>query len=291
MSRRLRRLMVWGGFMVFMGGVALVAMFPYDLLQARTLAFISARSGWNLTAEHWSLAWPPGIRWQEVVMTLPEGQALHADVLQLSLSADPYLKAVPGVEALLVLHGTPGHPGGTVRARLTLDGWSEHASAHLTGTLLDADATHWGFPHVTGGLMQGSLDHAWSDASSPAAFLKGEGTWRLSVSELTLDIIRVGSLTFPGLAVSSLKARLHCKDGGCPIEELNGEGPDGSLTGEGLFAPRLPVETSTLAMWLSLTPSDGLSARLDPSFAQILRRGTAFKVMVNGPLAQLRATL
>lgn len=290
-SARLRPLALWTCFVILVGGVALLVTFPYDLLQARILAFLAARSGWGITAEQWSLAWPPGFRWHQVTLTPPGSQPIQAEAFQLTVSPDLFLKAVPGSDVRLILRGTTEHPGGELRCRLTLGTWSEHGSAHLIGTLVEADITHWGIPHATGGLAQASFEHSWNDVSSQSAFLQGEGTWRLAVSQLSVDLVHIGSLTLPGIAVSKLNARLHCKDGGCPIEELGGEGPDGSLTGEGLLAPRLPVETSTLTMWLSVTAGDGLAKRLDPSLLQIVQPGTAFKVTLNGPVTQLRATL
>lgn len=260
--------------------------FPFDRLQARVLDEVARTTGWQVAAEDWQPAWPLGLVLSRLTATAPGRPRLEAERLDLHAEPSALLRGRLGLVGQLRLGGAAG---GAINGRLALDGWSVDGAGRLTGMVERVNLAAYAGPVVKRGQLQVAFDQTWTrlDRSRPA--LQGQGTWQAEVTGLELEQLPLGPLVIPSLTVADLKARLQCQEETCRIEGLQGSGPDGTLTGEGVLTLRQPAAESTVILSLSLTVSEGLKRRFPAAALLPGAPGTPLKITLTGPLSNLQA--
>lgn len=260
--------------------------FPFDRLQARVLDEVARATGWQVAAEDWQPAWPLGLVLNRLTATAPGRPRLEAERLDLQAEPSALLRGRVGLVGQLRLGGAAG---GAINGRLALEGWSAEGAGRLTGMVERLDLAAYAGPVVKQGVLHVTFDQKWHrlDRSRPA--LQGQGTWQAEVTGLELEQVPLGPLVIPSLTVADLKARLQCQDETCRIEGLQGSGPDGTLTGEGVLTLRQPAAESTVILSLSLTVSEGLKRRFPAAALLPGPPGTPLKITLTGPLSNLQA--
>jgi type II secretion system protein N len=288
------RLGARGGWLLYAASMVVVFFmitFPYDQLQARLLADVSRRTGLEIMAEGWQLAWPVGFVWNGVSLIAPGWPRLGADRVQVTVEPLSLLKGRPILEGTAKLSSGPDGQGGLIKGRLALDSWSFGGPAHVNGSIERLALAGLAVPMVRQGTMQAEFDQRWRDPSSAVGILGGEGTWQVEAEGLVLEQVPMGPLLLPSLTASRLKGRLKCKDGACRIETLQGEGPDGTISGEGMLTLKAPLSESALMLSLSVTIAEALKQRFPAAGLVPVSPGTPLKVTLTGPLSRLQITM
>lgn len=121
--------------------------------------------------------------------------------------------------------------------------------------------------------------------------MKGEGTWTAEATDLVIDQIPVGNGRTLSLTFSSVSAGLSCRDLRCDVTQLNGEGIDGSFTGNGQITIQQPLPNSQLALTVTVVPGPGFVSKAGTLGLPAPPPGTPMTVKIIGTLAQARIAL
>lgn len=263
--------------------------FPFDQLQARLLDEVARGTGWSVHAEDWEAAWPLGLVWTRVSATAPGRPRLEADRLALRAELASLVRGRLSLVGHLRLDGPGGN--GVVSGRLALDSWSARGPGRLSGMVERLDLAGFARPPLRQGVLQLTFDQKWNRLDPSRRTLQGQGAWQAQVTGLELEQVPAGPLVIPSVTVSDIKARLQCQDETCRVEGLQGNGPDGTLTGEGVLTLRQPPAESTLILSLSLSVSEAFKQRFPAAALLPGPPGTPLKVTLTGPLSNLQAKM
>ncbi len=280
----------WALYTIAALGVFLALTFPYAQLQARLLDEMARSTGLEVRADRWEPLLPLGIAWRDVSATAPGLPRFGADLVSV------HTELWSLVQGPAILHGQmriqgPQGAGGLITGRLALDRRSPQGPGRLTGSVEQLHLPALSLPLIKQGTLRGTFDQRWTQLASPSEFLRGQGDWQAEVSGLDLEQVPIGPLTLPSVTFTNLKARLHCQDGTCRIEGLQGDGPDGTVSGEGVLTVREPLSDSRLILSLSLTVAETYKRRVPVAALIQGPPGAPVKVTLTGPLTRLQATL
>lgn len=275
----------WTGLACALLSFFVLALFPYDLLQARLLTLAGAFMGTNLRAESWEWAWPVGFRWRNV--TIKGSAPLEADTLEIMPSGSALVRGKPGLRVVSSLRTAEQPSAGVVMIEIRLDGWSMQAPAQVTGSVDGLDLSAAGSGLARQGTLRVTFDHRWTAAGDHGRFFQGEGTWNMMLSDLSVDRLALGPLTVAPLELSVLSARLLCKEGSCEVQDFHGESPDGTATGTGRFTPRLPFRESNVNLTVDLIPSLSM---VQKAGNPMIRAGVPIRLTVSGKPSGLAVT-
>lgn len=291
---RLKAAIGWVLYAGAMLAVFLVITFPFDQLQARVLAELSRSSGLRISAERWSLAWPAGLAWHEVGLAGPDLPRVHLERFELSLLLASLLEGRPGVEGKADVGGGAGAQHGRILSRVTLTSWSQPVLARVAGTAERVDLAKLGVPSFKRGVLRAEFAQQWAGAPDPASGSlapSGEGQAQVELTGVALDSLPIGPVTIPSVEFSRLTVRLQCREASCRIEGLEGQGPDGTVSGTGMLALRSPLGASELTLALTVTVSPDFVRRALPAGFALASPGIPLKLTLLGPLSKLRVTL
>ena len=185
--------------------------------------------------------------------------------------------------------GSPG--GGLAKGTLTASSFSLAEPVSVAGRFQQVDLSKIIRPYVSHGILNGNFSHRVERAHAADGSIKGEGTWKTEATDLTIDHIPVGNGRMLSLTFNQAAAELVCKDSLCDVTGLNGEGPDGSFTGDGKITVQQPIQDSRLASTITITPGEGYAAKATTLGLPPLPPGTPITVKITGTLAQARIAL
>lgn len=296
MNKHLRQMLSsgtvgWSLYVIAALGCFLLLTFPYEQLQARLLNEVSGRTGLEIRARGWALAWPLGISWTGVSITAPGSPQVGADLVLVQAALWPLFQGQMLLDGQIRLSGRQGREGGLVTSQLSLETWSAAGPGRLTGSVEQLELSGLPLPLVMHGTLRGTFEQRWKKRAGSSAFLHGQGTWQMEVSGLELEQIPIGSLVLPSVTFASLKTRLQCQDGTCKIEGLQGDGPDGTLNGNGILTLQAPFSDSRLMLPLSLTVTEAFKRRVPVVALLPGLPGTPVIVTLSGPLSHVQPAL
>lgn len=271
---RVKRVASWALFSLAMIVLFVLWLFPYDRLQTWVLHQWHTSTGLTLSTGPWQFVWPLGASADSAALTGPGLPRFEAERVTVRLKPSSLWQPGPSLTGTARLRSTGAGETTTLTGDLTFDAWSWSDSASLTATVDRVDLSKLAVPGLTSGSLRLMAEHRWSKVGNPRDFIQGEGTWHLEGAGVTLEQVPVGGATLPLVRISTLQARLKCRSGTCRLEQAQGEGPDGTLSGDGMLALRLPVSDSIL----------------DGTFTVSLTRPTSlsFRAKVTGPLSNLK---
>lgn len=277
-----------GGLGTF--GLCLLATFPYDALHARLVSEVMRATGMEVRVADWAVGMPLGIEWRTVTFSKPQWDPIHVAFLETKLSL---LKTLAGGVSLEVaLHWDESNPNtGVAKGSVTAASWSFSGPVSVKGHLQQIDLSKLVGRYVTHGLLTGDFSHRLESGHAAADALKGDGSWKADVQDLTIDHIPVGSGRTLSLTFTRATAGLTCHDAVCEVADLKGDGPDGSFTGQGTITLQQPLAQSQLALALTLVPGAGFATKSATLGLPPLPPGTPWNIKVAGTLAQAKITL
>ena len=268
----------------------LLATFPYEALHTRVLTEITRRTGMEVRVGEWAVGVPLGLEWRNVMFSKSNVDPVQVAFVQAKVGA---FKALTGGLSLdLSVHLDQTTPNaGTAKASVISSSYSLGGPVTVKGQLQQIDLSKLVRRYVTHGLLTGDFSHRLDSGQAPINAVKGEGTWRAEVKDLTVDGIPLANAKTLSLVFTKVSASLTCRDTVCDVGELKGDGLDGSFTGEGSITLQQPLQNSQLALTVTVVPGAGFSSKSATLGLPPFPPGTPMTVKVQGTLAQARLAL
>jgi type II secretion system protein N len=259
---QVREPLIWCSGAVALFILFVMTTFPYGVLHARILAEFTRASGMDIRVGDWSAGFPAAVEWRDIVLAGSRAGPIQVDSLQARMAVLP---AVMGTVAMDILVHFPksGQPEqGRIKGMVKAASWSLQGPMELKAEWQRIELSSLLKQYVSRGFLQGEGLHRWDSTASGASGLKGEGTWKAEIRELGLESFPIGQATSPSLFFTRVTAVVTCHQSLCDVTELKGQGPDGSFAIQGQVTVQRPVEKSTLALNVSVSPGTGLSQKL-----------------------------
>lgn len=285
-----KELLAWIAGGVCLLPLCLIATFPYTALHLRLLAELNRATGMEVRVSDWTVGWPLGLEWRNVTLSKPDWGPIQLAFLQAKVEIVKALSGKLGLDiAGQIDEGAPA--AGLARATLTASSFSLAGPVTVKGQFQQLDLSKVLRRYVSHGVLNGDFSHRvdWSQAT--AGMVKGDGTWKAEVKDLTVEQIPVGTGKTLSLTFSKVSAGLVCQDVICDVTELKGEGIDGSFTGEGKITIQQPMRNSQLALAVTVVPGAGFASKAATLGIPSLPPGVPMSVKIIGTLAQARIAL
>ncbi len=278
-----------GGIASFVGFFLLT--FPYGSLESRTLSEIRQATGWDIRASEWSRGFPVAVEWNSVSLTRPGAPLIQLESMRLSIPLLVQLFGQRSVEASMRFPGNSPAGAGRLSGVVTGSSWTFQGPMTLTGRAHQIDLAQVVRPYVTRGLFDATVAQRWVGTSSGGIEFKGDGTWKTEIKDLLLEHVPVGSGTLPTLAFSRITLALTCRDALCDVSEFKGDGPDGSVTGQGRVALRYPLQLSSLDLTFTVVTGSGWAQKSAGLPIPPLPPGTPLTLKLVGSVANPRLSV
>jgi type II secretion system protein N len=265
--------------------------FPYGPLQNRLLTELNRATGWEVRAADWSVGFPAGLEWHDVVLAGPAIGAIPLEDVRATIGV---FEAILG---RLVLDYAVQLPGGTqggagrATGSLTTASWQLRGPVAVKGHLQQMNLATVLKPYVTSGMIQGDFAHRWDSAQGSNAAIKGEGTVKLEIKDLVIDRIPSGSQSMPSLTFGRIQAALTCRDAACDVTELKGDGVDGSFSVQGHVTLQQPLQQSLLDLAVTVVPGAGFAQKAASYSLPPFQPGTQLTFKLVGPIMNARVAL
>jgi type II secretion system protein N len=265
--------------------------FPYGPLQNRLLTELNRATGWEVRAADWSVGFPAGLEWHDVVLAGPAIGAIPLEDVRATIGV---FEAILG---RLVLDCAVQFPGGTqggagrATGSLTTASWQLRGPVAVKGHLQQMNLATVLKPYVTSGMIQGDFAHRWDSAQGSNAAIKGEGTVKLEIKDLVIDRIPSGSQSMPSLTFGRIQAALTCRDAACDVTELKGDGVDGSFSVQGHVTLQQPLQQSLLDLAVTVVPGAGFAQKAASYSLPPFQPGTQLTFKLVGPIMNARVAL
>jgi type II secretion system protein N len=271
--------------------VFLFLTFPYGPLQHRLLTELNRATGWDVRATDWSVGFPVGIEWHDVVLARPAMGSIPINDVRATIGVFEAILGQLVLDYAVQLPG--GTQGGSGRATgsLTTASWQLRGHVAVKGHLQQVDLATVLKPYVTSGTIQGDFTHRWDGMQGSNAALKGEGTVKVEIKDFVTDQIPSGTQSIPSLAFSRIQAALTCRDAACDVTELKGDGVDGSFSTQGHVTLQHPLQQSLLDLTVTVVPGAGFAQKAASFSLPPFQPGSPFTFKLVGPIMSARVAL
>ena len=286
----------WGAILAWVAaGICIVAIcvlatFPYGMLQARVVEELKRATAMDIRVADWTMGLPLSLEWRNVTLSKPNITPIEIAGLQAKLGVLKALSGSLGLDIIVQLDGTSSRTN-LAKGTLTASSFSLAGPVALTGQLQQVDLSKILRRYVTRGMVNGNFSHRIESGQSSTTVMKAEGTWTADATDLVIDQIPVGNGRTLSLTFSSVSAGLSCRDLRCDVTQLNGEGIDGSFTGDGQITIQQPLPNSQLALTVTVVPGPGFASKAGMLGLPAPPPGTPMTVKIVGTLAQARIAL
>lgn len=271
------------GILCFVGFLFLT--FPFQALQARILSEITRATGWNVRAADWSVELPLGVAWRDVTVSQSTTASFPIESMSMTVGLWGQLMGHRVLDALVHFPGSAQPGAARAAGTVTASSWSFQGPTTVKAHLQQIDLSLFLRPHVAKGLLRADVDHAWIGNPDGTVSFKGDGTWRVEVADLTLEQIPAGTSRLPSLAFNRVMLTLLCHNDHCDVKEFNGEGPDGSISGQGKFRLTQPIQQTELELTLTVQAGAGWAQKSAGLPLPPLPPGTSLTFKVLGTVA------
>lgn len=285
-----KEILAWVAAGLCLSVLSLLATFPYPALHQRLLGELNRATGMEVRVADWTVVLPLGIEWRDVTLSRPDWAPIQLAFLKAKVEIVRALGGELGLDIMGQLdEETPSV--GLARATFTASSFSLMGPMTVKGQLQQVDLSRVLRRFVSHGVLNGDFSHRVDLSHATAGTVRGDGTWKAEVKDLTLDHIPVGNTQTLSLAFSRVSAGLACQDTVCDMTELRGDGLDGSFTGEGKITMQRPLQNSQLALTVTVVPGAGFASKAAVLGLPPFQPGTAITVKIVGTLAQARIAL
>jgi len=271
--------------------VFLFLTFPYGPLQNRLLTELNRATGWDVRATDWSVGFPAGIEWHDVVLAGPPMGAISIKDVRATIGVFEAILGQLVLDYAVQLPG--GTQGGAGRATgsLTTASWQLRGPVAVKGHLQQMDLATVLKPYVTSGMIQGDFTHRWDGAQGSNAALKGEGTVKVEIKDFVIAQIPSGTQSMPSLTFGRIQAAFTCRDAACDVTELKGDGVDGSFSVQGHVTLQHPLQQSLLDLTVTVVPGAGFAQKAASFSLPPFQPGTQLTFKLVGPIMNARVAL
>jgi type II secretion system protein N len=286
----------WGAILAWVAAgicilaICILATFPYGMLQARVVEELKRATAMDVRVADWTMGLPLSLEWRHVTFSKPNITPIEMAGLQAKLGVLKALSGTLGLDIIVQLDGNSSRTN-LAKGTLTASSFSLGGPVAITGQLQQVDLSKILRRYVTRGTLTGDFSHRIESGRSSMTVMKGEGTWTAEATDLVIDQIPVGNGRTLSLTFSSVSAGLSCRDLRCDVTQLNGEGIDGSFTGNGQITIQQPLPNSQLALTVTVVPGPGFVSKAGTLGLPAPPPGTPMTVKIIGTLAQARIAL
>jgi type II secretion system protein N len=256
--------------------------FPFGALQSRILSEIARATGWEVRAADWSVGLPFAVEWHDLVFSKTGTGSITLESMRMTVGL---LAQLTGRHTLDAIVHFPGSTQSVAEGTLTASSWSFQGPTALKTHLQQIDLMLLLKPYVAKGLLQADVTQAWVGNPDGRATFKGVGSWKAEVKDLMLERIPVGQMHLPSLTFSRVSLGLTCRDASCDVTEFKGEGPDGTITGQGQIRLQQPIQQTTLDLTITVLAGSGWAQKSAGLPFPPLPPGTPFTFKVVGSVA------
>lgn len=283
--------LVWtvAGLLCFV--VFLFLTFPFQALQARILAEITRSTGWDVRAADWSVELPLGVAWRDLTVSKSAAASFPVESMTMNVGLWAQLTGRRTLDALVHFPGSAQPGAARVMGTVTASSWSFQGPTTIKAHLQQIDLSLFLKPIVTKGLLRADVDHAWIGNPDGTVSFKGDGTWRVEVADLTLEQVPAGASRIPSLTFNRVMLALLCRNDHCDVKEFNGEGPDGSISGQGRFRLMQPIQQTELELTLTVQAGAGWAQKSAGLALPPLPPGASLTFKVLGTIANPRLSV
>jgi type II secretion system protein N len=271
--------------------VFLFLTFPYGPLQNRLLTELNRASGWEVRAGDWSVGFPVAIEWRDLVFAGPASEAIPVKAVRATVGVFQAILGQLVIDYAVHLPGVAQARAGRATGSLTAASWSLDGPIAVKGRLQDMDLATVLRPYVSRGTVQGDFMHRWDNAQGANAALKGEGTVKVEIKDLVVEPMAAGGSSNPSVVFGRIQAALACRDGGCDVTEMKGDGEDGSFTAQGRVALRQPLQQSLLDLTVTVIPGAGFAQKAASLSLPPFQPGAPLTFKLVGPIMNARVAL
>lgn len=271
--------------------VFLFLTFPYGPLQNRLLTDLNRATGWDVRAADWSVGFPAGIEWHDVVLAGPAMGAIPIKDVRATIGVFEAILGQLVLDYAVQLPGATQGGAGRATGSLTTASWQLRGTVAVRGHLQQMDLATVLKPYVTSGMIQGDFTHRWDGAQGSHAALKGEGTVKVEIKDFVIDQIPSGTQSMPSLTFGRIQAALTCRDAACDVTELKGDGVDGSFSVQGHVALQQPLQQSLLDLTVTVVPGAGFAQKAASFSLPPFQPGTQVTFKLVGPIMNARVAL
>lgn len=285
-----REILAWtaGGACILV--LCLIATFPYGMLQARVVTELARATGMEVRVVDWAVGFPLDLEWRNITLSKPNWTPIQLAALQAHLGVMNALSGTLGLDVVAKLN-EPSSPTGLAKGTVTAASLSFAGPVSIKGQVQQVDLSKLLRRYVTRGTLNGEFSHRVESGQTTLSAMKGEGTWTAVVTDLAIDQIPLGNGRILSLAFSRVSAGLACRDLRCDVIRLEGDGIDGSFTGEGFITLQQPMQHSQLNLTVTVIPGPGFASKAGTLGLPSLPPGTPMTVKIIGTLAQARIAL
>jgi len=263
----------------------LLLTFPFGMLQSRILSDIARATGWEVRAAEWSVDLPIGVEWHDLVFSKPNTASIPVESMQMSISLLAQLAGRHTLEAMVHFPGSAQSGAARATGRLTVSSWSLQGPTAVKGRAQQIDLALLFKPYIAKGLLQADVAQAWVGNPGGTVTFKGDGSWKAEVKDLVIEPIPIGPAQLPSLTFSRVVLALTCHDQQCDVTEFKGEGPDGSITGQGRLLLRQPLQQTELELTVTMLAGSGWAQKSAGLALPPLPPGTPLRLKVVGSVA------
>ena len=266
----------------------LLLTFPFGPLQHRLLTEFNRTSGWEVHAAEWSVGLPAAIEWRDLVLTGPATGTISVGAARAAIAVFQAILGQIVVEYAIQLPGVAQSEVGRATGSLTAASWSLQGPMAVKGHLQQMDLATVLKPYVSRGTIQGDFAHRWD--TTQAAF-NGEGTVKAEIKDLVVERIAPSASANSSLTFNQIHAVLACRDGGCDVTDLKGDGVDGSFSAQGHITLRQPLQQSLLDLTVTVIPGAGFTQKAASLSLPPFQPGAPLTFKLVGPIIHARVAL
>ncbi|HEU4685093.1 MAG TPA: type II secretion system protein GspN [Nitrospira sp.] len=269
----------------------LFVTFPFGALQTRLLSEIGRASGWDVRAADWSVGLPLAVEWRDLVFAKAGAGTIPVESMRVGIGLLAHLAGRATIDASVRFPGSVPPGAARATASLTASSWSLVGPAQLKARLQQLDLSQFVKPYVSKGLLQAEVVQAWVGNPGGGITFKGDGAWKAEIRDLVLERIPLGPAQIPSLVFTRVTLGLACHDASCDVTEFRGEGPDGTITGQGRLLLQQPIRDSMLELTLTVLPGSGWAQKSAGLPIPPLPPGTPMTFKVTGSVANPRVSV
>ena len=271
--------------------VFLFLTFPYGPLQNRVLTEVNRATGWEVRAADWSVGFPAGIEWHDVVIAGPAVVAIPVEDMRATIGVFEAILGKLVLDYTVQLPGETQRGAGRATGSLTTSSWQLQGPVAVKGHLQQMDLALVLKPYVTSGMIQGDFAHRWNGAAGSNAPIKGEGTVKVEIKDLVIDRIPSAAQSISSLTFGRIQASVACRDAACDVTELKGDGADGSFMVQGRVTLHQPLQQSLLDLTVTVVPGAGFAQKAASFSLPPFQPGTQLTFKLVGPIMNARVAL
>ena len=265
--------------------------FPYGPLQHRLLTELNRATGWEVRAADWSVGFPAGIAWHDVVLAGPSTGTIPIEDARATIGVFEAILGRLVLDYAVQLPGVMQGGAGRATGSLRTASWQLQGPVAVKGHLQQMDLATILKPYVASGIIQGDFTHRWDSTQGRNAALKGEGTLKLDIKDLVIDRIPSGTQSMPSLSLGRIQASLTCRDAACEVTELKGDGVDGSFTVQGHVTLQQSIQQSILDLTVTVVPGAGFAQKAASFSLPPFQPGTQLTFKLVGPIKNAKVAL